>query len=56
MTEYQDQPKKSFFKKFFGQTSFYEEVCEKLSENKHWPFEDYGPFFERDLIHQNFVH
>jgi hypothetical protein len=47
MGEYTEAPKKSIFKKFFASSSFYEEVCEKISENKHWPFEDYGPFFAR---------
>ena len=37
--------KKSLFSKVFGKASVYEEVCEKLMENKTWPFEDYGPFF-----------
>ena len=42
---HKETTKKSLFSKVFGKASVYEEVCEKLMENKTWPFEDYGPFF-----------
>jgi len=49
-----NQSKKGLLKKYFGQTSLYEEVCEKLSMNRHWPFDDYGPFFELEFVNPEF--
>jgi len=54
MTDFKDPAKKGWFKKYFGQTSGYEEVCDYLGENKHWPFDDYGPFFELEFVNPKF--
>ena len=42
MDEYGNQKPKKFVKKLLGTNSIYEDFCDNISENKHWPFEDYG--------------
>ena len=42
MDPYNEQKQKNFLKKLLGSQSIAEEFCEKIAENKHWPFIDYG--------------
>ena len=44
--QYGEQKQKSLLRRILGTTSVYEDFCDKVSENKHWPFLDYGPYME----------
>ena len=43
---YGEPKQKSLLRRILGTTSVYEDFCDKVSENKHWPFLDYGPYME----------
>ncbi|CBY16225.1 unnamed protein product [Oikopleura dioica] len=54
VSNHSNRSERTFFKQLIRSEELHEEIFQRLTTNKFWPFHDYGPFFELEYTNPNY--